>query len=414
MRARLGHGPHDERARLIGESVLRHTSARPFDAQAGREKPVRGQRPGGAARVHQVVVRPRIPERPRRRRRHPVDARHERHLERLLDAIDADAHLVGQRPARHVVRALGRGRAAQPPRGVLLHFEQALGVGAERLRHHDERRADGVDGVADLEGLRHLLHLDAAVREQVDQRVRGRGVVLVRRDGERVGALRRAALDRAAAHRVEVQQQLFLVARRGPQQAPHGGQVVVDDVAQAPGAAGPRIGEVDLRRVLREAPGCAAQVLRRHLDRVREPRRRRFRQQAHRVPAERRGVLVARPVVVVHRVRDDAGLALALELEGHRAAQQRGLPPDQRVLVRVDGVVVRRHEEPRAVAAHLVHREEHLRVPLAREEPRERAVLGHVQHEGVAVDVVADVLVVRPRHLAARRTACPASSCASP
>ena len=40
-------------------------------------------------------------------------------------------------------------------------------------------------------------------------------------------------------------------------------------------------------------------------------------------------------------------------------------------------------------------------MPPAVEEIRERAVLGHVHHEGVAVDVMADVAVVQPRHVRA-------------
>ena len=138
-----------------------------------------------------------------------------------------------------------------------------------------------------------------------------------------------------------------------------------------------------------------------HLDGTCEAGGRGLGQQADGVAAKGRRVFVAGPVVVVHGVRHDARLALALQFEGHRAAEQGRLAPDERILVRVDGVVVRRHEEARAVAAHLVHREKHLGVPLAREEARERPALGHVQHEHVAVDVVAHVLVVRPRHLSA-------------
>ena len=225
--------------------------------------------------------------------------------------------------------------------------------------------------------------------------------MLVGRDRERVRAFFRAAFNRPASHRHEVRHQFVPVSRGGLQQAAHGREVVVDNVTEAPGAAGPGVGEVDLRRVLREAARRAAQILRGHVDRAREFRRGHLGEEAHRVTAERRGVLVPWPVVVVHRVRHDARLALALELQGHGAAKQRRLAPDERVLVRVDGIVVGRHEEARAVAAHLVHGEEDLRMPLAREEPRQRAVLSHVQHEGVAVDVVAHVLVVGPRHLPA-------------
>ena len=123
-----------------------------------------------------------------------------------------------------------------------------------------------------------------------------------------------------------------------------------------------------------------------------------LRQQTHRVVAERRRVFVARPVVVVHRVRRHAGAAVALQLERHRAAEQRRFAPDHRVVVGIDRVRHRRHGHPRTVASHLVHAEKDLRVPLGVEEARQIAALRQVHHERVAVDVVTRVPVIEPRH----------------
>ena len=102
-------------------------------------------------------------------------------------------------------------------------------------------------------------------------------------------------------------------------------------------------------------------------------------------------------------------MAIALQLEAHRAAEQRRRAPDQRIVVGIDRVGVGRHEEPRAVALHLVHRQEDLRMPLRVEEPRQVAVLRQVHHERVAVDVVAGVLVIQPRHRRRLRTASPSA-----
>ena len=96
--------------------------------------------------------------------------------------------------------------------------------------------------------------------------------------------------------------------------------------------------------------------------------------------------------------QNEKRVVIALELQRHRAAEQGGFAPDQRIGVRVDRIRVRRREQPRPVAPHLVHRQKHLRVPLRVEEPRQVPILDHVHHEPVAIDVVADVLVIEPRH----------------
>jgi hypothetical protein len=222
--------------------------------------------------------------------------------------------------------------------------------------------------------------------------------VLVGRDDERERSALAALLDRALPHLVEVLHELLAVGARGIQQPFDGTQVVVDDVAERPPAAGPGVWKVDLRTVLGQSLESGPQFRGRHVERRRDVDARHLRQQAHGVVAERRGVLEAWPVVVVLRGRDDAGAPVALHLERHRAAEQRRRSPDQRVVVRVDRVGVRRNEEPRAVLLHLVHREEDLRMPVAVEEPREVPVLREVHHEGIAVDVMAGVLVIEPRH----------------
>ena len=145
----------------------------------------------------------------------------------------------------------------------------------------------------------------------------------------------------------------------------------------------------------------ADQLIGRDRDRRRDPHARGFGQQADGVVAERGRVLVAGPVVVVERVLQHARAPVFFERQRHRVPEQAGDPPDQRIVVAIDRIDVRRHEEARAARTHLVHRQEHLRMPAPVEEGRQRPVLRHVHHERVAVDVVADVVVVQPRHVAA-------------
>ena len=178
-------------------------------------------------------------------------------------------------------------------------------------------------------------------------------------------------------------------------QAARGGQVVVDDVAELPVAARPRVGKRRRRLVIGKA-AAAGELIGRDRDRRGDANARRFGEQRDRVVAERRRVLVAGPVVVVERVLQHAGAPVLLERERHGVAQQAGRAPDQRVVVAIDRIGVGRHEEARPARPHLVHRQEHLRMPAPIEEVRDAAALGQVHHERIAVDVVADVLVVQP------------------
>ena len=213
-------------------------------------------------------------------------------------------------------------------------------------------------------------------------------VLLIGRDDVGERRVLPAGVDGAPAHVVEIPDDLTAVGGRGTQQAAHGAQVVVDDVTKRPASAGPRMRSADARAQI----GC------RLCDRRGDLHARRLGQETNDVVAERRGVLVSRPVVVEQAVRDDTGMAIALEFEGHRRAEQRGFAPQDRVDVRIDRIGDRRRDESGSVGLQLMHREKHLRMPLAVEEPRQVAALRHVHHEGIAVDVVAGIFVIGPRH----------------
>ena len=97
--------------------------------------------------------------------------------------------------------------------------------------------------------------------------------------------------------------------------------------------------------------------------------------------------------------RDDAVLPLALEAIQHRAADQIDAAHDLRIDVRVERIGKRRHEHPRRPRALMlvVH---DLRQPLPVEQPVDDPRLLLRLHVEVAVVVVADVLLVQPRHRA--------------
>ena len=94
------------------------------------------------------------------------------------------------------------------------------------------------------------------------------------------------------------------------------------------------------------------------------------------------------------------GLLLALEAIEHRAADQVDAAHHLRVDVGVERVGKRRHEHPRRRPSRLVLVVHDLRQPVLVQQRVDDAGLGLRLHVGVAVVVVADVLLVEPRHRA--------------
>ena len=109
----------------------------------------------------------------------------------------------------------------------------------------------------------------------------------------------------------------------------------------------------------------------------------------------------AGPVAVEDHVVADTGLVVLLEPARHVGADAVGHAEDQRVDLGVEGVGLGRDEHPRSGGAHLVLVEKDLREPAVVEHVVDD--LGFLLGQGVeiAVVVVADIVVVEPRHLAA-------------
>ena len=98
--------------------------------------------------------------------------------------------------------------------------------------------------------------------------------------------------------------------------------------------------------------------------------------------------------------RDHARLALALEPIEHRATHQVDAANDLRIDVGVERIGKRRDEHPRRRPPSLVLVVHDLRQPLLVQQRVDDAGFGLRLHVGVAVVVVADVLLVQPRHRA--------------
>ena len=176
-----------------------------------------------------------------------------------------------------------------------------------------------------------------------------------------------------------------------------GDQLVIHDVTQPPRTSRPRVGELDLGFVFRQAARMPLQVLDLLRDRRRHLHVGRLGEEADHVVAGRCASRSAVPPHVVRHAVAGAAFAVRFEREAHRHPDLADAADDDRVDVRVQWIDHRRQGEARALAALLVHIVENLREPLSIQQVRHRARLFLRHHVPVAVVVVTHVLVVDPR-----------------
>ena len=244
------------------------------------------------------------------------------------------------------------------------------------------------------------MHFYSAAHERLDKQGGRRGVVLRGRDQVGDGSVGGAARNLPCADLVDAQQELLAILRRDLQHPERAGQHVVHrvgetDRATKPGArvTGRRLGH---RHAVVELAGKALWIV--------GERRRRWvpglGEDADDVVEVRGGpngpVVPGGELIARHHAR----FALALEAVEHRAAHQVDPSDDLRVDVRVERVGKRRHEHPRRRPPRLVLVVHDLGQPLLVEQRVDDAGLGLRLHVRVAVVVVADVLLVQPRHRA--------------
>ena len=115
----------------------------------------------------------------------------ERAVESVEDAVDLDAHLIGQRPARAVVRAGRRAARIGNVVGMVLRLEHVEHVGPECLRGLDDVGAGRVVLARHGERGRRAMNRHAGLDERVDELGRRREVGLVGRKDETARVARR-------------------------------------------------------------------------------------------------------------------------------------------------------------------------------------------------------------------------------
>ena len=155
--------------------------------------------------------------------------------------------------------------------------------------------------------------------------------------------LGRAAFGLALRLQVRVPQHRLAIARRDVERRPRRDLLLLDDVADAPPAARPRVGERGLRLVFGEAARVALQLIGVEEERRGEPRAGRFGQHAGDV-VERRDPVEAEvaPARVDRRVHDALAVRLFF-LVGDVGAVPAHLAPYERVGAGTDRLGVRRH-----------------------------------------------------------------------
>ena len=199
---------------------------------------------------------------------------------------------------------------------------------------------------------------------------------------------------------VGVAQDPLPVPRGDVHRGDRGHLLLLHNVAEAPPAALPRVRVPDLLAVVRKtAVGTPLQLVRLEVGgRGVAPGPGRLGEHARHVVEGRDPVPPEVPPPRVNGPVDDPLDALLLGRVGHVGAEPVHLAPHQRVGVGPNWLRVGRHVEPRAVVAHLVVVDVGLRHPLPKQNLADVPRLDCVLHVGVAVVVVADVVVIEPRH----------------
>ncbi len=274
----------------------------------------------------------------------------------------------------------------------MLRLEQRLGEPGIRLpqRHHVAPGREAL--AAERDRMERGANLDLPAMQNAEQRGEPDGILVLSRQNVGIGPPLPPA-DCPAFDRQEVLEPVVAVAGSVLEQGVGAVGLVRHDVTQRPMTARPGIAEVPGPLVRVEASAARRQLVEGQVDRRREVRARRLRQDADAAMV----VLVGpggRPRVV-HCVDHDPRLALPRERPRHSGAQGVHTVDQQGIDVRLDGIEVGRQEEPRSVGVLLVNVVHDLRVPHVVDRVHDELRLHLGEGVPVAVVVVPGVMMVQ-------------------
>ena len=307
---------------------------------------------------------------------------------------DAHAHLKWQRPPRRIVRTMGRTTRVLAHVRIVLHVEHLAGHRRELLiRRHDPRARR--KRLAAHHRRRRQLRDAHATKGEPPQQLHGRDrITLLLRDEVSKRRFASTAGNLIATGHVAIEEQRLPVLRRVFEHGQRCRVHVGDRVSKPPPAGTPRARVEALRPEVTKALGeVGDRVLARR--RILEERR---------LGPERRHILEVRRVVDVAGIPRverrphvrGADLSALLEALRDSHADHVDLARHQKRRVAADRLRERRQPDARRKRRRLVVHVDDVRLPVAPgllDDPR----LDHVQHVGVAVVVVADVLLIELR-----------------
>ena len=267
----------------------------------------------------------------------------------------------------------------------MLHFEQRFGPSAIRLVHGNHGAAVGP-----------AAHFHHAESQRLDQFSSGAGIALAGGDHE---TPRLVAVHLPLPHAIEIAQQFLAMQRGVVQQRVPRDSLVVDDVLQAPRAAGPRLRIIPgaLARIV--AQGGSGNLVRRERNGRGDAHASRLGEDAQ-AAVERLVVARGRPEIV-NRMDGDAGLAGGGEVGGNGGPIHIHFLHQDGIDIRFGGVEPWRHEQARCVGALLVNVVNDFGMPDIVQRGDGEARLHLRENVPVAIVVVAHVVVVQLRRRSA-------------
>ncbi len=312
-------------------------------------------------------------------------------IERLLNREHTHTHLQRQGVANHIVRRYWRTVLPFAEVGVCLRFQQRLGKVASWLRNRDDARASRPGDAIEGYFLGSHIHIHKTALQNLQQLGSGSRIALILGDNESVGLL--VGFQSAPVHPGVIAQPLGAEHGEVMEESAGGDAIVLNHLGEAPFASlpGQRVVPTALLWVESE---FARQFRFLNLNRCGELGARRFAEQVDTAVVVAIGQRWRE--VIEDRVSDHALLAFGREALGDVRAQTGKSLLDDRVLVWIQRIDKRRHHEPGAVAAHLVHIKHSLWV-LAVVQIHKQARFRLRHHEPVTIIVVAGVWVVEER-----------------
>ena len=168
-------------------------------------------------------------------------------LEGHYDGDRLDAHLQREGPAGNIVGGIGRSAWIEALIRIVLPLEKVLGVGAIWLGHQNDPAPFLVTDIVGLERRPRSVDLDASPAKDLEQACGASCVGLAR--GHDVGERRliQSGAQRPAPQLAVVAQQLAPVTGGQSDDRAGGDHLIVDDVADAPPTARPRVRIVDAK-----------------------------------------------------------------------------------------------------------------------------------------------------------------------